>query len=207
MQPITADKIDAVAVFLHLHLNNRVPRDAWARAMRPNWALEQPNHGFMLVDRQEVVGAYVAMYSERRVHDRTERFCNLAAFCVLPAHRAQGLRLMRALTRQPGLTFTDFSPSGNVVGLNERLGFRRLDTLTILRPVRLLALGNNAAVSSEPNVVEASLTGVDRQLFLDHRSAAAARHILLTEGSEQCYVIMRHDRRKRLPIFGIRSCM
>ena len=58
------------------------------------------------------------------IDGRVERFCNLGAWCVLPEHRFHALRLLKALLAQDGYHFTDLSPSGNVVGLNERLGFR-----------------------------------------------------------------------------------
>ena len=51
-----------------------------------------------------------------------------------PGYRLHGLRLLKAVLRQEGYHFTDLSPSGNVVGINERLRFRFLDTTTALVP-------------------------------------------------------------------------
>ena len=68
----------------------------------------------MLLDGDAVVGAHLAFYSERTIDGRTERFCNLGAWCVLPDHRFHGLRLLKALLAQDGYHFTDLSPSGNV---------------------------------------------------------------------------------------------
>ena len=67
-----------------------------------------------------VVGAHLAFYSERTIDGRSERFCNLGAWCVLPDHRFHALRLLKALLAQDGYHFTDLSPSGNVVGVNQR---------------------------------------------------------------------------------------
>ena len=53
------------------------------------WAADVPTHGFLLREEGRVVGALTALYSERQVAGRTERFCNVATWCVLPSHRSQ----------------------------------------------------------------------------------------------------------------------
>lgn len=156
----------------------------------------------MLMNSGEIVGVYLAFYSERMISGHAERFCNLAAFCVREPFRAHGLRLVRALLRQSGFHFTDLSPSGNVVGLNERLGFVHLNTAAVLRANPPLVRRRGVRVISEPGAVARGLSGRDLQLFLDHRGAAAAWHVLITEGEKSCYVILRRDRRKRLPVFA-----
>ena len=133
LRPITRSDVPAAAAFLHEHLNSRVPAAAWARATEVPWSVDSPNAGFMLLDGDAVVGVHLAYYSEREIAGRTERFCDLGAFCVLPEHRFHALRLLKALLAQDGYHFTDLSPSGNVVGLNTRLGFRFLDNTTTRR--------------------------------------------------------------------------
>ena len=88
----------------------------------------------MLLDGDRIVGAHLAFYSRADDRRPPERFCNLGAWCVLPEYRFHGLRLLKALLAQEGYHFTDLSPSGNVVGLNKRLGFEFLDTTTALVP-------------------------------------------------------------------------
>src|SRR4051794_31684657 len=99
----------------------------WAEAAQARWAVDQPNHGFLLERGTDVVGVNLAFYSERELSTGVHRFCNLAALSVVPEHRASAVRLMRALLAQPGHAFTDLSPSGQVVGIDRRLGFRPLD--------------------------------------------------------------------------------
>ena len=79
----------------------------------------------MLLDGDTIVGAHLAFYSERMIEDRRERFCNLGAWCVQPDYRFHSLRLLKALLAQEGYTFTDLSPSGNVIGVNEKLASAR----------------------------------------------------------------------------------
>ena len=202
LRPILEADVDAVALFLHQQLNTRVPTASWRRLLAPPWQSNAPNSGFHLLIGSAIVGVYAAVYSEREIDGQTVRFCNLAAFCVLDDHRAQGLRLIRAILGQKGYEFTDLSPSGNVVALNERLGFVRLDTSTTIA-LNLPALSRRGvSVSGDPAVLEATLTGADAEIYQDHRDAAAARHVLVTSGDHYAYVVFRKDRRKRLAVFA-----
>jgi hypothetical protein len=202
LEPISDADVPAVADFLHANLNDRVSADAWAGAMKVPWKVDAPNYGFMLLDGEDVVGVYLAFYSERMIDGRPERFCNLGAWCVLPDHRLHSVRLLKAMLGQAGYHFTDLSPSGAVIPLNTRLKFRFLDTAAALVPnVPWLSWPGTGVVSSDPAVLEDTLTGDDLALYHDHVDAAAARHTVLIHGTERCYVISRHDRRKDLPLF------
>ena len=87
ISPIGDADLDAVASFLHRNLNKRLSASEWRGAMSASWKSDAPNYGFMLRDGQRVVGAYLALYSERTVAGRTERFCNLASWAV---HKTSG---------------------------------------------------------------------------------------------------------------------
>jgi hypothetical protein len=200
LAPIESADIAAVAEFLHAQLNSKVPAAAWRAAMTVPWKVDAPNHGFMLTDDGEVVGAYLAFYSERSVAGQPERFCNLGAWCVRPGYRFHSIRLLKALLAQDGYHFTDLSPSGNVIKLNERLKFRALDTTTALVP-NVPAPGR-ARITSRPAVLADRLAGPELTVYLDHQRAAAARHLLISRGGQDCYVIFRKARRKNLPLFA-----
>lgn len=196
--PITTADIPAVARFLHEHLNSRVSAAAWEQAIRVPWKVEAPDHGVLLRDEQGwIVGVYLAFYSQRG----GRRICNLGAWCVLPQHRFHSLKLLRALLSLEGHVFTDLSPSGTVVGMNTHLGFRFLDTATVLAP-NLPWPSSPGRLSTDPAVLESTLRGDQLQIYRDHAPTAAARHVLLTRGDRYCYVIYRTDRRKGLPLFA-----
>src|SRR5919201_51494 len=203
VRPIMDGDVPMVAEFLHAHLNERVQPDDWARALQVPWSVERPNAGFMLLDGDAVVGVHLAFYSQRTIDDRLERFCNLGAWCVLPKYRFHGLRLLKALLAQDGYHFTDLSPSGNVLAINEGLGFLYLDTSTALVPnLPWPSIPGRDKISADPAVLEATLSGGELDLYRDHAAAPAARHLLLTRGDEHCYVIFRKDRRKGVPLFA-----
>lgn len=204
VSPITGADVPAVAAFLHAHLNGRVSADAWARSVDVPWAVDAPNHGFMLLDPAcGVVGVHLAFYAQRQIDGRAERFCNLGAWCVRPEFRLHSLKLLKALLAQPGYHFTDLSPSGSVIPLNQRLKFQFLDTTTALVPnLPWPSVPGRFRVSSDPAVVARTVTGAERRLYEDHVAAGAARHAVIVDGDRSCYVVFRKDRRRNLPLFA-----
>ena len=134
------------------NLNPRVTADQWARAIHVPWTVDAPNAGFMLLDDDdEVVGAYLAFYSDA---DDRRRAASASATWARGAcceeHRFHSLRLLKALLAQDGYHFTDLSPSGNVVELNARLKFQLLDTTTVARAQPALAVAARARRRSAP---------------------------------------------------------
>jgi hypothetical protein len=184
-----------VGRFLHQHLDPRVSAQTWARAAVPPWRAPVDDHGFLLEEDGRVVGVYLALHSERVVGGHRRHVCNLAAWCVLESHRAHGARLLRAQLARRDVVFTDLSPSGSVPALNRRLGFTDLDTTTVIVPCLPIPTPG-VRVETRPERIEALLKGRDRDLYRDHRDAAAARHVVLVAGDARCYVMYRKVRRK-----------
>lgn len=202
LTPITKPDLPRVATFLHNNLNHRVTERAWEQLMTPSWDPDPPNHGFLLSHADAVVGAYVAVYSRRTVDASVVSVCNLAAFCVLPDHRAHSLRLVRKMLAQRGYVFTDLSPSGNVPALNDRLGFTRWDTATRLVTNLPCRARRDVAVLERKADIAEILAEADARVFEDHQDAAAARHLVVQTDEGYGYLIYRRDRRRRLPLFA-----
>ena len=169
LRAITGDDVGRVGQFLTAHLNPRVPPAAWVRAMTTDLHGVAPNHGYLLEEAGSVVGAYVAYYTQRVIGDVEHAVCNLGAWCVLDTHRFHSVRLLKALLAQRGFDYLDLSPSGNVVGLNKRLGFKSLDTSTALIPnIPWPSWPGRTSISSDPSVIEATLTDEDLAIYRDH---------------------------------------
>ena len=202
LAPIETEDAWEVGGFLHEHLSSRISVPAWAAAIVPPWAVVSPNHGFQLRSGGRIVGVQLAFYSRREIAGEVQDFCNLGARCVLEHYRAHGPRLLRALLSQRDYTFTDLSPRGEVVAINERLHFESLDTTTALVPNLPVTWPHAARVISDPDAIGDYLEGAERHLFDDHRRAAASIHLVLTRGTERCYVVLRRDRCKDLPLLA-----
>ncbi len=201
--PIDDADVPAVARFLHDELNPAVTISSWSRLLRPPWEQRGPNRGWMLKDGDRIVGAYAAVYSRRIVGGEAVPVCNLAAFCVLEEHRMHSVRLVRALLKQREFVFTDLSPSGNVVAMNERLGFTPIDTAARLVINPPWSRGRDVRVSGDADAIARVLRGLDAQVHRDHRDAAAARHVLVQRGDEYAYLVFRAHTLKRLRLFAL----
>ncbi len=201
-RPIGTADVAAVCKFLHDELNPAVPVSAWRALFSPPWPGVGPNHGFQLLADDRIVGAYVAVYSHRILGSSSEPFCNLAAFCVREEYRSHSFRLVRAILGQGGYTFTDLSPSGNVIALNQRLGFTSLDTSTAFVLNVPAPAQRHTQIIADPARIESLLRGDDLRIYHDHRTAAAARHIVAVHGERIGYLVVRRDRRRNLPLFA-----
>jgi hypothetical protein len=199
LSPITDADIAAVADFLRVNYNDRIP---WARSLmaRP-WKVAAPNHGFMLRDGQRIVGAHLAFYSERLIAGRVERFCDLGTWYVLPQFRFHSIWLIKALLAQDGYHFTALTPSPKTVTIHTRLGFRSLDTSRVVIPnLPWPGRPGRTTISADPDVIDSTLAGTELELYQDHSQALAAHHIVLIRGSDSCYVMYREARSKSIPL-------
>ena len=206
MCPITDLDLPEVAQFLGEHFPPDTPADLWADAWRRTVNLpgsDAPNHGFLLRAGSRVVGAYPAIYSTRIIDGRRERICNLAVWYTAPEYRRHSLRMAKAILSQEGWHFTDLTPIDVVQKLNLRLGFRYLDTTTALIPnLPWPSLPGRVRVSADPAVIEATVTGQVRVYYQDHAGCRWARHLLLIQGNQWCYIQWRKERHKNLPLFA-----
>lgn len=200
--PITDTDVAAAADFLHANLNEQVP---WARVCPAvPWKVDAPNHGFMLRDGQRIVGVHLAFYSERLIAGKTQRFCNLGGWCVLPEFRFHSIRLLRELLAQDGYHFTGFSPGEKVLPIHRRFQFRCLDTSAALIPhLPWPGVPGLTRISADPDVIERRLAGSELELYRDHAQALAAHHLVLTRGQDSCYVIYRDMRYKSVPVVAV----
>ncbi len=197
--PITDADVAAVADFLHVNYQDRIP---WARSrLTGPWKVEAPNYGFMLRDGQHIVGAHLAFYSERLVAGRVERFCDLGTWIVLPEFRFHSIRLIKAVLAQDGYHFTALTASHKVSSIHTRLGFRPLDTSAALIPnLPWPTLPGRTTINADPDVIESTLTSPELELYRDHAQALAVRHLVLLRGTDSCYVMYREMRVRGVPL-------
>jgi hypothetical protein len=202
LTPITDADVAAVADFLHANFNDRIP---WALSCSAvPWKVEAPNYGFMLRDGQRVVGALLALYSERLVAGRVERFCNIGAWYVLPGYRSRSISLLTALLAQEGYHFTVLTPDEGPQEILAWLRFRFLDTSAALVPnLPWPTLPGRTRISADPDVIERTLARTELELYHDHAQALAAHHLVLIRGQDSCYIMYREFRYKDVPVFAV----
>lgn len=202
LDPITDADVPAVAEFLRANHNARVDWESACSAVP--WGVPGPNRGFMLRDGKRVVGTLLALYSERRVDGRVERFCNLGSWCVLPPYRSKSMSLLKAVLDQEDYHFTVLSPDDGPREILRFFKFRFLDPSAALIPnLPWPSLPGRTRISADRAVIESSLRGTELQLYRDHAEALAVRHLVLSRGEDTCYVMYREFRRRGVPVFAM----
>lgn len=198
VEPIGDAGLDEFADFLHQHLNRaRVPA-VWSADFRRSHRPESPNFGFALRDQGQLVGGIGALYADRLIDGRTERFCNITSWCVLNAYRQHSTRLAMAVLAQGEMTYTDFSPT-QVVG--STLRFLKFTELDDRRAVVANLPGWQPGVQAvaRPDQIRARLTGETLRACEDHFRHPWLQHLVIGTDQGWCHVIYRRTAIRKLP--------
>ena len=142
-------------------------------------AWSKPNNGFLIRDQGRIVGGIGAIYAERVIRGRAERFCNITSWCVLEAYRAQSMRLAMAVVAQPGFHFTDLTPTEVVSKTLQFLKFKPMNERHAVWPNfpwPWSRLGGTRVVA-DPDRIEEVLAPADAKAFRDHRHLPWLRHV------------------------------
>ena len=201
IEPIKDRDLLDFCSFLTRNLSNVRTADDWASAFRQHWGVEKPNNGFMLRDDGQIVGGIGAIYAQRQVHGKPERFCNITSWCVLDEHRSQSMRLALALTSQPSFHFTDLTPTEVVSKMLQFLKFKPMNERQTVWPnlpwpFSLLA---GVRVITDSNVIEQVLSPEDAKVYLDHRHLPWLNHMAVGRPGDYCHVVYKKTHLKGLP--------
>ena len=198
IEPIRDEDVSEFCGFLTENLNRERSADAWAGAFKQTWCPDKPNNGFLIRNEGRIVGGIGAIYAERVIRGRRERFCNITSWCVLDAFRAQSMRLAMALTEQPGFHFTDLTPTEVVSRTLQFLNFKPMDERHAVWPNLPWAFARLAGVRvvDDPQQIERLLAPDDAKAYRDHRHLRWLEHLAVGHEHAGCYVVWKMTRLK-----------
>lgn len=197
--PIRDEDLGEFCTFLNQHLNPAITPATWSEAFRQPWAAAKPNNGFLMRDAAgRVAGGIGAIYADRIIRGRTERFCNITSWCVLESYRSHSLRLAMALVSQPGYHFTDLSPTSVVAGSLRFLKFKDMDGRATVMP-NLPTWSPGVRVLSDGDAIERALSPDDARVFRDHRHLPWLLHAAVGSPGAFCHIAYKRGILKRLP--------
>jgi hypothetical protein len=198
LHPIRDDDLPEFCRFLTEHLSAERSPEAWARAFQQDWYPGKPNNGFLLRQDGRIVGGIGAIYAERVVRGRPERFCNITSWCVLDAYRTQSGRLAMAVVSQPGFHFTDLTPTEVVSKTLQFFKFKPMDERHIVWPNVPWPTGLTPAsrVLTDPHAIEGVLAAEEAKVYRDHRHLPWLRHLAAGGADRWCHVVWRETRLK-----------
>ena len=199
LEPIRNEDLPEFCRFLADNLDRTRPAAAWEEAFRQNWCTGKPNNGFLLRHEGRIVGGIGAIYSERSVRGRIERFCNITSWCVQERFRAQSMRLAMALTGQAGFHFSDLTPTAVVSGTLQFLKFKPMNERQAIWANLPWPFATLAGVRI---VVDAAafarvLGPEDAKAYHDHRHLPWLEHAALgSSAGRWCYVVWKRTQLK-----------
>ncbi len=201
---ITAIDIEKVANFLYCHMNNQFTPQAWQQGISKSWLAEAPNHGFMLISDDQVVGVLCAIYSEQYVSGHLERFCNPHSWCVLPGYRSQSIELVLAVIRQKGYSFTMFSPNKEGIKIFSFLKFKPLDNrISILLNVPSLSFPERVKIVTDKSKAKSLLSKHTAKSFVDHTEFPWLNFLIFSVDDQYEFMIFKRIKYKRLACASI----
>ena len=188
--------------------NPRMSKEDWRRMLfQYPWKAEEESRGYVLFNDARAVGFIGTIFSAREIEGRTERFCHLSSWIVLPEHRSRSLSLLASVARLDGYTVVCSTPSPTAARLFRRFGHRTLDEKVLVLPplagARELCGLFRASMTTRESEVRAGLTGEALRCFDDHRGSLGA-HVLLRRGGRTCWATATLTRRRGIRFASVR---
>lgn len=201
---ITTVDTEKVANFLHCHMNKQFTLQVWQKGINKSWLVGAPNHGFMLVCDNHVVGVLCAIYSEQYISGNLQRFCNPHSWYVLPDFRSQSIDLVLAVIRQKGFCFTMFSPNEEGIEIFSFLKFKPLDNLvSILLNVPSLFFSERVAIMTDKSKAKRLLSKHAAKCFMDHTEFPWLNFLIFSVKDQYEFMIFKRIKYKRLDCASI----
>jgi hypothetical protein len=196
LEPIRDEDLLGFCRFLSEHLSRERSAEEWTKAFRQDWCPNQPNHGFLIRHEGRIVGGIGAIYAERPVRGRAERFCNITSWCVLDAFRAQSMRLAMAVIEQPGFHFTDLTPTEVVSKTLQFLKFKPMNERHAIWPNLPWPFAWLAGIRvvTDAEQMGRLLAADDAKAFRDHCHLPWLSHMAVGRAGAWCYVVWKRTR-------------
>lgn len=196
VRPATEKDIEGMVALLQGHMNSKWTPGRWRRLFTYDWQARRPDFG-RVVDRDgEVVGCLAAIYSERVIDGRLERFCKPCAWYMRKDVRREGvglgLRMMRDLTADLTQHYLINTSSPHTTHLLRRAGFIDLDAEKYVwtRETALSAMPSaGVTVIGDTNQIASLVDGIERRLIRDH-AGLPARPCLVQHNDGQTLIML-----------------
>jgi hypothetical protein len=200
LEPIRDEDLPEFCRFLTENLNRERSATAWAEAFQQRWCSTKPNNGFVIRHEGRIVGGIGAIYAERPVRGRTERFCNITSWCVLDAFRTQSMRLAMALTGQGGFHYTDLTPTEVVSKTLQFLKFKPMNERHAVWPNLPWPFARFAGVRvvNDPEQIQRVLAPDDARAYRDHCHLPWLGHLAVGQPGAWSYVVWKRTRLKEV---------
>ena len=190
---------------LFVKFNNfRLSKDDWRQLFVDHWKSDEGYVGYVLEDRERIVGFLGLMFSHRILNGQQEKFCNLTSWVVEESFRNQSLLLILPVLKLTDYTLTIHTASKETYAIARKLGFRDLEShFRVILPLPALnILFTYCQVEVNKKNLNEILEGENLQTYKAHLGFRCF-HVYVRSSLGNCYLVGARVFRKNLPFAQI----
>ena len=110
----------------------KIIKSKWEQLFFNKWTNAENCKGYVLVDKDRLVGYYSLLFSKRTIEGKTHRFCNWGNWIIKKEYRSSSMSMIFPLIRLKGYNITVFTPNSTVRSLLEKLGYDYINDSSLL---------------------------------------------------------------------------
>ena len=202
VQKATIEMLDQIYPLLQHFGIQELNKNDWRQLLEKRWSSRFNHFGYVLMEKEKVLGFLGTFFYERKILDKTHHFCNLFCWVVPEEHRKSSLFLLLAVLNIKDLTVSSLTASRDASLILKQFKFKTLETDVRIFPVFLsLSLGRGTVVlHSDHEAIRSRLNKQDLALYTDHNLASCEHLLAVNKNNESqyCYLIYNTVRKKKL---------
>ena len=184
--------------------NYRLLKEDWQQLFTDHWKSNEGYIGYVLEDRERIIGFLGFMFSSRVLNDKQEKFCNLTTWVVDERFRNESLYLIIPVLKLTDYTLTIHSASKATYAAFKKLGFHDLEShFRIIPPLLSInMLFDSCQVEVNGKYLNEILKGDSLQAYKSHQLFRCF-HVYVRSPLGNCYLIGARVFKKNLPFAQI----
>lgn len=187
--------------------NPDIDRDDWYNLFTYSWRPSDTPYGYVLIDKERIVGFLGTVHADRRINGITERFCGLSSWIVKPEYRSESLMLILPVLRNQNVTIINHSPNDVATQVFTKLGFAQLNAkFVIVHPFPSNAkifFKRKILIHTIKEEIRPHLTPEHQQILDDHRKYKCGHFLARQQDGEYCYIVFSRINRRGLAFVHI----
>jgi hypothetical protein len=168
---------------------------------------DEEHVGYMLLDKNTVVGFIGCIFSKREINGKQFPFCGLSSWIVKPAYRSESLVLFSEVLALKKHTITSFTSVPEAIKILKKLKFKELDNCFYWIPARInrYLSGVKLRFFADMMHIQQKLDPGNLNIFYDHKNFNAHHLLFESSAGSSCYLIFKKKYIPRKKIYDMRS--
>jgi len=180
---------------------HELDKNDWRHLLEKRWSSRFDHFGYVLLEKENIVGFLGTFFYEREILGQNHTFCNLFCWIVPEEHRRSSLLLLLAVLNIKDVTVTSLTASQDASLILEQFKFTNLETdVTIFPAFLALSPSRDTVLYSDLETIRQKLNTQDLALFKDHNQDTCKHLLAVNKNNESqyCYLIYNTIRKKKL---------